>query len=71
MQSELKGLGSLLFSDAVPAVSEDAAKRILEESGIKYSHINDELLEESHIEEARVHKVIEVRLTFPDIGRIR
>ncbi|KZV71733.1 hypothetical protein PENSPDRAFT_675209 [Peniophora sp. CONT] len=57
--SELKGLGSLLFSDAVPAIPEDSAKRILDETGIKYSHRNDALLEESHIEEARVQKVIE------------
>ena len=63
IKSDLKGLGSLLFSDSVPAVSQDAAKRILEESGIKYSHINDDLLEESHIEEACVQKVIEVLTT--------
>ena len=45
-------------------MSEDAAKRILDESGIKYSHRNDVLLEESHIEEARVQKVIEASVSY-------
>ncbi|KAI0030843.1 P-loop containing nucleoside triphosphate hydrolase protein [Vararia minispora EC-137] len=58
---ELKGLGALLFDDGIPATKPDHVQRILDASGIKYKHRNDELLAPSHIEKARVKSAIEER----------
>ncbi|KAF8622607.1 hypothetical protein AX15_006865 [Amanita polypyramis BW_CC] len=54
--SYMKGLGALLFDDTVPRTQEggsDAIQRTLSAIGVTYSHINDELLQPSRIEEER------------------
>jgi len=54
--ANLKGLGALLFDDAVPDVQDtdnDVILKTLNATGVKYSHINDQLLQPSRIEEER------------------
>ncbi|XP_006455871.1 hypothetical protein AGABI2DRAFT_76351 [Agaricus bisporus var. bisporus H97] len=58
--STLKGLGALLFDDEAPKLStlneEDSIQAILNTIGVKYSHLNDEILLPSRIEEERTKK---------------
>ncbi|KAF9445975.1 hypothetical protein P691DRAFT_804938 [Macrolepiota fuliginosa MF-IS2] len=58
--STLKGLGALLFDDEAPQLSnlneEDSIQTILNTVGVKYSHLNDEILLPSRIEEERTRK---------------
>jgi len=52
----LKGIGALLFDDDVPITEineEDVIQRTLNAIGVAYSHVNDELLQPSRIEEER------------------
>lgn len=43
---------------------EDRLNSVLGNIGIKYTHVNDDLLKPSAIEEERANQAIEVRLTL-------
>ncbi|KAK2465546.1 hypothetical protein APHAL10511_002438 [Amanita phalloides] len=62
--SNMKGLGALLFDDAVPDMQtgdQDAIQKTLNAIGITYSHINEELLQPSRIEEERTKNTLRAR----------
>ncbi|KAH0579841.1 hypothetical protein H2248_002669 [Termitomyces sp. 'cryptogamus'] len=60
----MRGLGALLFDDALP-ISEnreqDAIQKTLSSIGVKYSHHNDQIIAPSRIEEERTRKTLLTR----------
>ncbi|PFH46505.1 hypothetical protein AMATHDRAFT_69676 [Amanita thiersii Skay4041] len=59
--SSLKGLGTLLFDDAIPRknrTEKDVIQKTLNAIGVAYSHMNDEILQPSRIEEERTRDTL-------------
>ncbi|KAJ2927608.1 hypothetical protein H1R20_g9482, partial [Candolleomyces eurysporus] len=57
----LHGLGALLFDDTLPSAEsteQDDIQRTLNTIGVKYSHLNDQILVPSRIEEERTKRTI-------------
>ncbi|KAJ2911902.1 hypothetical protein MD484_g8516, partial [Candolleomyces efflorescens] len=61
----LHGLGALLFDDALPSAEsteQDDIQRTLNTIGVRYSHLNDQILVPSRIEEERTKRTILVSI---------
>ncbi|KAG6837763.1 hypothetical protein H0H93_001690 [Arthromyces matolae] len=60
----MRGLGALLFDDALPTTDnseQDSIHRTLSAIGVKYSHHNDQIIAPSRIEEERTKKTLLTR----------
>ncbi|TFK69776.1 hypothetical protein BDN72DRAFT_585227 [Pluteus cervinus] len=62
-EENMRGLGALLFDDAPPSANseQDAIQKTLNSIGVTYSHLNDEILAPSRIEEERTKTTLRRR----------
>ena len=61
MQGDIHGLESLLFDEDMPDLEEgNEIQKILNGIGVNYMHRNDNLIQDSVIEERRVEALLEV-----------